>query len=43
LKLADPGDTKFLEGELVNKIDFHDENDSIYGKKVVVDPGDSSY
>ena len=42
VEVADPGDTKFLEGELVNKIDFHDENDSIYGKKVVVDPGDST-
>lgn len=39
--VADPGDTKFLEGELVNKIDFHDENDWIFGKKVVNDPGDS--
>jgi DNA-directed RNA polymerase subunit beta' len=27
---------------LVNKIDFHEENDWIYGKKVVVDPGDST-
>lgn len=42
VEIADPGDTKFLEGELVNKIDFQDENDSIYGKKVVVDPGDST-
>jgi DNA-directed RNA polymerase subunit beta' len=41
VEVADPGDTKFLEGELVNKIDFHDENDWIFGKKVVVDPGDS--
>ncbi|MBK6966682.1 MAG: DNA-directed RNA polymerase subunit beta' [Bacteroidales bacterium] len=40
--VADPGDTKFLEGELVNKIDFHDENDWIFGKKVVINPGDSS-
>lgn len=42
VEIADPGDTKFLEGELVNKIDFQDENDSIYGKKVVADPGDST-
>ena len=42
VEVADPGDTKFLEGELVNKIDFHDENDSIYGKKVVIDSGDST-
>ena len=39
--VVDPGDTKFLEGELVNKSDFNDENDWIYGKKVVEDPGDS--
>jgi len=41
VEVADPGDTKFLEGELVNKIDFHDENDWIFGKKVIVDSGDS--
>jgi DNA-directed RNA polymerase subunit beta' len=40
--VADPGDTKFLEGELVNKIDFHDENDWIFGKKIVINTGDSS-
>lgn len=39
--IEDPGDTKFLEGELVNKIEFQDENDWIFGKKVVVDAGDS--
>jgi DNA-directed RNA polymerase subunit beta' len=39
--VVDPGDTKFLEGELVNKSDFNDENDWIFGKKVVEDPGDS--
>jgi len=39
--VEDPGDSRFLEGELVNKIDFQDENDWIYGKKVVEDPGDS--
>ncbi len=41
VEVDDPGDTKFLEGELVNKIDFQDENDEIFGKKVIVDPGDS--
>jgi DNA-directed RNA polymerase subunit beta' len=39
--VEDPGDSKFLEGELVNKIDFQEENDWIFGKKVVLDPGDS--
>jgi DNA-directed RNA polymerase subunit beta' len=41
VEVADPGDTKFLEGELVSKNEFQDENDWIFGKKVVVDPGDS--
>jgi len=41
VEVEDPGDSKFLEGELVNKVDFQDENDWIYGKKVVVDSGDS--
>ncbi|MCD4683230.1 MAG: DNA-directed RNA polymerase subunit beta' [Bacteroidales bacterium] len=41
VEVADPGDTKFLEGELVNKLDFQNENDEIFGKKVVVDSGDS--
>ena len=42
VEVVDPGDTKFLEGELVNKIDFNDENDWIFGKKIVIDPGDSA-
>ena len=42
MEIEDPGDTKFLQGELVNKIDFQEENDQIWEKKVVVDPGDSS-
>lgn len=41
VEVADPGDTKFLEGELVNKIDFMEENDDIFGKKVIVEPNDS--
>ena len=41
VEVADPGDTKFLEGELVNKIDFQDENDEIFSKKVIIDSGDS--
>ncbi len=39
--IEDPGDTRFLENEIVNKVDFMEENDSLFGKKVVVDPGDS--
>jgi DNA-directed RNA polymerase subunit beta' len=41
VEVDDPGDTRFLEGELVNKTDFQDENDDVFGKKVVVDSGDS--
>ncbi|MEI6747918.1 MAG: DNA-directed RNA polymerase subunit beta' [Bacteroidota bacterium] len=41
VEIVDPGDTRFLEGELVNKSDFHDENDSLFGKKVIMNPGDS--
>jgi DNA-directed RNA polymerase subunit beta' len=41
VEVVDPGDTKFLEGELVNKIDFNEENDWIFGKKIVEDAGDS--
>jgi DNA-directed RNA polymerase subunit beta' len=39
--IEDPGDTRFLESESVNKVDFMEENDSIIDKKVVVEPGDS--
>ena len=39
--IVDPGDTKFLEGQVVDKWDFMDENDFAYAKKVVVDAGDS--
>jgi len=41
VEIEDPGDTRFLENEVVNKIDFMEENDWIYGKKVIVEPGDS--
>lgn len=41
VSVEDPGDTRFLEGELINKIDFQEENDEIFGKKVIVEPGDS--
>jgi len=41
VQIEDPGDTRFLEGMLVDKYEFLEENDNIYGKKVVVDPGDS--
>ena len=41
VEIEDPGDTRYLEGELVNKIDFHETNDEIFGMKVVEDKGDS--
>ena len=41
VRIDDPGDTCFLEQELVDKLDFADENDRIWGKKLVIDAGDS--
>ena len=39
--IDEPGDTRFLEAQVVDKLDFMEENDRIWGKKVVVDAGDS--
>jgi len=39
--IVDPGDTKFLEEDTVDKFEFMEENDWIYDKKVVTDAGDS--
>ena len=41
VEILDPGDTRFLEQQIVDKRDFMDENDRIWGKKVVTDAGDS--
>ncbi len=41
VKINDPGDTIFLENQLVHKYDFITENDELFGKKVVEDAGDS--
>ena len=41
VNILDPGDTSFLEQQIVDKRDFREENDRIWGKKVVVDAGDS--
>ncbi len=41
VKIQDSGDTIFLQDQLVHKSDFIDENDSIFGKKIVEDVGDS--
>lgn len=41
VRIQDPGDTIFLENQLAHKDDFILENDEIYGKKVVLEEGDS--
>ncbi|MEG0948888.1 MAG: DNA-directed RNA polymerase subunit beta' [Bacteroidales bacterium] len=41
VQIVDPGDTRFLELQIIDKHDFMEENDRIWGKKVVVDAGDS--
>jgi DNA-directed RNA polymerase subunit beta' len=41
LNIVDPGDTRFLEEETVDKSEFLDENDWIFDKKVVTDAGES--
>jgi DNA-directed RNA polymerase subunit beta' len=40
--IEDPGDTHFLEGDLVDKFEFLEANDALFDKKVVTDPGDST-
>ncbi|MBR2863276.1 MAG: DNA-directed RNA polymerase subunit beta', partial [Bacteroidaceae bacterium] len=41
VQIEEPGDTRFLEQQVVDKLDFAEENDRIWGKKVVIDAGDS--
>ncbi|MBT8221095.1 MAG: DNA-directed RNA polymerase subunit beta' [Bacteroidia bacterium] len=41
VQIEDPGDTRFLEGEAVNKLDFQEENDWIYDKKFIEESSDS--
>jgi DNA-directed RNA polymerase subunit beta' len=40
VEIDDPGDTRFLEKQVADKNEFFQENDWIYNKKVVIDPGD---
>ena len=40
--IIDAGDTRFLPQQIVDKREFMEENDRIWGKKVVVDAGDST-
>ncbi|MBP7448935.1 MAG: DNA-directed RNA polymerase subunit beta' [Flavobacteriales bacterium] len=42
VEIEDPGDTRFLERQSVNKTEFMEENDAIYDKMVVTEAGDSS-
>ena len=42
VEIMDAGDTRFLEEDLEDRFDFIEENDRIYDKKVVVEPGDST-
>ena len=41
VRIQDSGDTTFLENQLVHKDDFIEENDEIFGKKVVEEAGES--
>ena len=41
IMVIDPGDTRFLEQQIIDKHEFMEENDRIWGKKVVIDAGDS--
>lgn len=41
VEIVEAGDTRFLEKQVVDKNEFMEENDRIWGKKVVVDAGDS--
>ncbi len=42
VEIVDPGDTRFLERQIVDKLEFMNENDDIYSKKFVLDAGDSA-
>ena len=42
VNIVDPGDTRFLEDDLVDKFEFVEENDYIFDKKVVTEIGDSA-
>ena len=41
VEILEAGDTRFLEGDIVDKLDFLEENDRIWGRKVVTDAGES--
>ena len=41
VKIEDPGDTRFMEEQIVDKWEFMNVNDELYDKVVVTDAGDS--
>ncbi len=41
VEVVEPGDTRFLQQQLIDKHEIMEENDRIWGKKVIVDAGDS--
>lgn len=41
VRIVDPGDTKYLEGDHVDKAKLHDDNDALTGKMIIVSKGDS--
>jgi len=43
LRIVDSGDTKFLEGDYVDKLKFEEENDGLRDKVLVVSKGDSKF
>jgi DNA-directed RNA polymerase subunit beta' len=43
VRVLDPGDTRFLEGDTINKFVFKEENEKIRNKVVITEPGDSRF
>jgi len=43
VRVVDSGDTKFLEGDYVDKLKFEEENESLRDKVVIVSKGDAKY
>jgi DNA-directed RNA polymerase subunit beta' len=41
VRVVDPGDTKYLEGDHVDKARLQDENDNLHGKLLIINKGDS--
>ena len=42
VRIVDPGDTHYLEGDVIHRFKFYDENESLKNKIVVTDKGDSN-